>query len=50
MHEMSVIIKYEAAAAAARGEEQPRLGLGLGRGLGLGPQAAPLACLYLIVV
>lgn len=48
MHEMSVIIKYEAAAAAARGEEQPRLGLGLGRGLG--PQAAPLACLYLIVV
>lgn len=46
MHEMSVIIKYEASEKNKKKQQEKETK----QEKSLGPQAAALACLYLIVV
>lgn len=48
MHEMSVIIKYEASEKNKKKQKQQEKETKQEKSLG--PQAAALACLYLIVV
>lgn len=50
MHEMSVIIKYEASEKNKKKRQQKQQEKETKQEKSLGPQAAALACLYLIVV